>query len=122
VHRLPSSRADWRVIDGERVCGAIDALDLPGGLEPWGLLFATLGETGRLSLLLAIQAAGPISVSDLAAATGLRDTAVSQSLRLLRDRGLVQPERTGKVIRYALSSAALDDVLRVVRATQGNPR
>jgi DNA-binding transcriptional ArsR family regulator len=122
VHRIPANRADWRVIDGERVCDAIDALDVPGGLDPWGLLFATLGEPGRLSLVLAIQAAGPISVSDLATATGLRDTTVSQALRLLRDRGLVQPERTGKVIRYALSSPALDEVLNVLRATRGSPR
>jgi DNA-binding transcriptional ArsR family regulator len=93
---------------------------VPGGLDLWVSLFATLGDPGRLSLLLAIHAVGPISVSDLSVATGLRDTAASQALRRLRDLGLVSAERNGKVIRYALASPVLHGLLhQVVAARHG---
>jgi ArsR family transcriptional regulator, lead/cadmium/zinc/bismuth-responsive transcriptional repressor len=113
VHKVPASRADWRFIDGERVCAAVDALEHAGDSERWATLFAMLGEKNRLTLLLAIHAAEPISVSDLSVATGLRDTAVSQMLRRLRDLHLVSAERDGKVIRYSVSSPELHQVLHL---------
>ncbi|MGF1425246.1 ArsR/SmtB family transcription factor [Kitasatospora sp. LaBMicrA B282] len=79
---------------------------------------ALLGEPGRLALLLAMRHAGPIPVSDLALVTGMRDTAVSQALRLLRDAGLVVAERDGRVMRYRLRGEhvgrLLDDLLAVL--------
>jgi DNA-binding transcriptional ArsR family regulator len=53
-------------------------------------------------LLTCIKAAGPISVSDLAAATGINDTTVSQTLRYLRAAQAVTAERDGRIIRYQL--------------------
>jgi DNA-binding transcriptional ArsR family regulator len=114
MHRVPASRADWRVIDDERVCGAIEALEASGDISGWATLFASLADVGRLSLLLAIHAAEPISVSDLAVATGLRDTAASQALRRLRDLGLVATERHGKIVRYTLASPVLHELLHQV--------
>lgn len=46
--------------------------------------FALLADPTRLTLLTCIRAAGPISVFDLAAATGIHDTTVSQALRASR--------------------------------------
>lgn len=57
----------------------------------------------RLTLLTCISAAGPISVSDLAAATGLHDTTVSQALRFLRAAQIVSTQRDGRIIRYLLA-------------------
>lgn len=104
VHLLPAERSGHRVIDGERVCQAIEALDHGADIEARAKTFAILGDPTRLTLLTCIKAAAPISVSDLAAATGLNDTTVSQTLRHLRAVGAVAAERDGRVIRYRLAS------------------
>jgi ArsR family transcriptional regulator, lead/cadmium/zinc/bismuth-responsive transcriptional repressor len=103
VHLLPAERAGHRVIDGERVCQAIEAIGPEAGIAARARVFALLGDPTRLTLLTCIQAAGPISVSDLAAATGFNDTTVSQTLRHLRAAEAVIAERDGKVIRYRLA-------------------
>ena len=62
-----------------------------------------LADPTRLTLLTCIAAAGPISVSDLAAATGLLDTTLSQALRYLRAAQIVSTQRDGHIIRYVLA-------------------
>jgi len=71
-----------------------------------------LADPTRLSLLTCIQAAGPISVSDLAAATGIADATVSQTLRYLRAWHAVEAEREGRVVRYRLVDEAIAELLR----------
>ncbi len=70
-----------------------------------------LGDPTRLALLTCIKAAAPISVSDLAAATGVSDTTVSQTLRYLRATGAVTAERDGRVIRYRLADTPIAALL-----------
>ena len=105
MHLLPADRADHRIIDGERVCQAIAAISPPQAVQAQARTFAVLGDPTRLTLLIAIKAAGPISVSDLAAATGLNDTTVSQTLRYLRAAQVAAAERDGRVIRYQLADS-----------------
>ncbi len=104
MHLLPAERSGHRVIDGERVCQAVAALDDREAIQARARRFAVLGDPTRLMILTCIKAAGPISVSDLAAATGLNDTTVSQTLRYLRASQIVATERDGRVIRYRLAS------------------
>jgi ArsR family transcriptional regulator, lead/cadmium/zinc/bismuth-responsive transcriptional repressor len=104
VHLLSAEQAGHRVIDGERVCQAIAALDDREAIQARARRFAVLGDPTRLAILTCIKAAGPISVSDLAAATGINDTTVSQTLRYLRASQVVAAERDGRVIRYRLAS------------------
>ena len=111
VHLLPAERAGHRVIDGERVCEAIEALGDPAAIHARARVFALLGDPTRLTLLTCIQAAGPISVSDLAAATGINDTTVSQTLRYLRASDAVAAERDGRIIRYRLASTRITTLL-----------
>jgi ArsR family transcriptional regulator, lead/cadmium/zinc/bismuth-responsive transcriptional repressor len=111
VHLLPAERADQRIIDGERVCEAIAALDDPAQIRARAQRFALLADPTRLTLLTCIQAAGPISVSDLAAATGINDATVSQTLRYLRAAQTVSAQRDGRVIRYELSDASVAALL-----------
>src|ERR1700691_115913 len=111
MHLLPAERADARVIDEERVCQAIAALDGPEEIQARARLFAVLADPTRLTLLTCIKAAGPISVSDLAAATGVNDTTVSQTLRYLRAAGTVSTERDGRIIRYRLTDARIGALL-----------
>jgi DNA-binding transcriptional ArsR family regulator len=111
MHLLPADRSGHRVIDGERVCEAIAALGEPGAIEDRARQFALLGDPTRLALLTCIKAAGPISVSDLAAATGVNDTTVSQTQRYLRAAKVVTTERDGRVIRYQLADSAVGELL-----------
>src|ERR1700693_3842200 len=111
MHLLPAERSDHRVIDGERVCQAIAALDSPEEIQVRARLFSVLADPTRLTLLTCIKAAGPISVSDLAAATGVNDTTVSQTLRYLRASQTVIAEREGRVVRYRLASTPVAALL-----------
>ncbi|MHB1788288.1 MAG: ArsR/SmtB family transcription factor [Acidimicrobiales bacterium] len=108
---LPAQRADQRIVDGERVCQAIAALDHPKLIRDRARRFALLGNPTRLTLLTCIHVAGPISVSDLAAATGIADTTVSQTLRHLRASQTVIAERDGRVMRYRLADSSLAELL-----------
>jgi ArsR family transcriptional regulator, lead/cadmium/zinc/bismuth-responsive transcriptional repressor len=115
VHLLPADRSDHRVIDAERICQAIEALDRPEVIAARARQFAVLADPTRLTLLIAIKAAGPISVSDLAAATGINDATVSQTLRYLRASETVIAERDGRVVRYRLASTPVTDLLAAPR-------
>jgi ArsR family transcriptional regulator, lead/cadmium/zinc/bismuth-responsive transcriptional repressor len=111
MHLLSADHSGRRVIDGERVCQAIAAIGEAGTIKARARQFAVLGDPTRLTLLTCIKAAGPISVSDLAAATGINDTTVSQTLRYLRASQIVAAERDGRVIRYELASASIAALL-----------
>ncbi len=111
MHLLTAEHTGRRVIDGERVCQAIAALGDAGAIQARAREFAVLGDPTRLTLLTCIKAAGPISVSDLAAAAGINDTTVSQTLRYLRASQIVATERDGRVIRYRLTSARIAALL-----------
>lgn len=111
VHLLPAERAGYRVIDGERVCEAIAALGDPAELQARAEHFAVLADPTRLALLTCIGAAGPISVSDLVAATGINDATVSQALRYLRAAHAVTAKRDGRIVRYELASGPVSALL-----------
>ena len=104
MHLLPAERAGHRIIDPEKVCDAIEGLGDPAEITAWARRF----------LLLAIRAAGPVSVSDLAAAAGISDATVSQTLRHLRASGTVTTERDGRIIRYQLHDHVISDLLTQV--------
>ena len=110
MHLLPAERADRRVIDEDKVCTAIRNLD-PTTVREWSERFALLSDPTRLSLLLCICAAGPISVTDLAVAVDQNPDTVSQTLRLLRAHRTVSTQRDGRVIRYQIADATINDLL-----------
>jgi DNA-binding transcriptional ArsR family regulator len=112
VHLVPADRAGRRIIDQERVCDAIAAIRDPAAITAWAQRFALLGEPNRLAILRAIATAGPISVTDLAVATNINDTGVSQTLRLLRATGTVTAQRDGRVLRYHITDLHIQDLLR----------
>jgi ArsR family transcriptional regulator, lead/cadmium/zinc/bismuth-responsive transcriptional repressor len=111
MHLVPADRAGHRIIDDHRACEAIAALGDPEVIASWARRFSLLADPSRLSLLVCIKAAGPISVTDLAVASGMNDTAVSQALRLLRAAGVVDAERDGRVIRYSLADEEIGTLL-----------
>ncbi len=111
MHLVPADRAGHRTIDGHRVCEAIAAIGDTAHVRSWAERFSLLADPGRLALLLALHRTGPLAVSDLAVATGMRDPAVSQALRLLRTAGAVTGEKEGRVVRYRLVDADLRPLL-----------
>jgi ArsR family transcriptional regulator, lead/cadmium/zinc/bismuth-responsive transcriptional repressor len=122
MHLVPADRADHRIIDDHRACAAIAALGDAEVVVSWARRFSLLADPGRLSLLVCIRAAGPISVTDLAVASGMNDTTVSQALRLLRAAGVVAAERDGRVIRYSLADEETGSLLaRLFPAAVGIP-
>lgn len=111
MHRVAARGEAPSVIDDDhRVCDAAEAISDVNGVHTWANRFAVLGDPSRLTLLLCIDRAGHICVSDLAVVTGLKTTTVSQALRLLRAEGIVTTHRDGRVIRYELT----DETVRVL--------
>ncbi|MFD1658721.1 ArsR/SmtB family transcription factor [Streptomyces caeni] len=114
MHLVPAERAGRRIIDGNRVCQAIEAIGEPGAVRAWADRFSLLADPGRLALLLALHRAGPLAVSDLAVATGMNDPAVSQALRLLRTAEVVAGEKQGRIVRYRVTDPVMLELLKQV--------
>lgn len=114
MHLVPEKSRSRRILEGERVCTAIDAIGEQAKVSAWADRFAVVGDGTRLTLLLCIAKAGPISVTDLAVAADMNDTTVSQALRLLRANGTVIGKRDGRIIRYELADDRIRDLLDLV--------
>lgn len=72
---------------------------------------AAFSDPTRLELLIAIHAAPDSPVKVLAAATGLTANTVSQALVSLRESGLVENTRDGRLSRWRLSDATAHALL-----------
>jgi DNA-binding transcriptional ArsR family regulator len=77
--------------------------------------FKALGDQARLSLLQELRT-GPLTVNELATATGLGQANVSRHLSLLFAKGLVSRERDGVFVRYELADR---DVLKLCELVCG---
>ena len=76
-------------------------------------LLKLLSHPKRLLLLCAILEK-PLSVGELAARVGLRESSTSQQLALLREAGLVVPIRDAQVVRYHIDSYEAKEVIKVL--------
>ncbi|PXY19740.1 ArsR/SmtB family transcription factor [Prauserella muralis] len=104
-----------RLIDPSRVDAAVRGLGDRETVVQWADRFSVIADPTRLTLLVCIHYAREICVSDLAAAAGMTDTAVSQALRLLRAHGLVTAHRSGRVVYYRLADATMHELIHHVR-------
>ena len=73
-------------------------------------LFRGFADPSRLSVLLALRG-GPLTVSDIVAATGLSQSNASNHLACLRDCGLVVAEQEGRYVTYHLSDDRVGELL-----------
>jgi DNA-binding transcriptional ArsR family regulator len=76
-------------------------------------VFKVLSDPGRVRLILSLLEAGELCVCDLAAVTGLSETACSHNLRLLRSQRLVRYRKQGRNVYYALDDAHIRLLLDV---------
>ena len=73
-------------------------------------LFRGFADPSRLSILEALRT-GPLSVTEIVAATRLSQPNVSNHLSCLRDCGLVVSEQEGRFVRYQLSDSRVSQLL-----------
>lgn len=76
---------------------------------------SALADPSRILILYALHEQR-LNVSDLATEVGLSQPAASRHLKILRERGLVYPERQGASVEYHLTDVRLIEALDTLRA------
>ncbi|MCL2675394.1 MAG: metalloregulator ArsR/SmtB family transcription factor [Firmicutes bacterium] len=72
--------------------------------------FSCLSDSTRVKLLSALSIS-PMCVSDLTEMLALNQTTVSHQLKTMREGGLIDYQRDGKVLTYYVSQPKILDVL-----------
>jgi len=95
-----------RVVDAARVDAVRLAMPDPPVIEELASsVFAMLADPSRLRLLISLLEGGELCVCDLAATTGLSESATSHALRLLRAHRVVKVRRDGRMAYYSLDDS-----------------
>ena len=108
--------------DPERVREIRDRLPDEETFQRMAETFKVLADPGRTRLISTLLDAGELCVCDLAAATGLSETACSHNLRLLRSTRLVRYRKRGRNVYYALDDAHIRLLLDVALQHVGEDR
>ena len=101
-----------RVVHLDRVEKARREIISERELARLSLTFKVLGDPNRLTIAMALRIS-EMCVCDLAAFTGLSESAVSHQLRRLKDLALIKNRRDGQVIYYALDDEHVAGLLEV---------
>jgi ArsR family transcriptional regulator, lead/cadmium/zinc/bismuth-responsive transcriptional repressor len=80
----------------------------PGTAEELARPFRALADPTRLTLALALRDGGELCVCDLAWIVERAENLVSHHLRSLREKGLVDSRREGKLVLYSLTELGRD--------------
>ena len=98
-----------RKVDAARA--ALPSAAILGGLTE---LLRALGDPTRLQIVLALATDGvdELCVCDLATLVEVSDSAVSHSLRTLRELGVVRYRKVGKIAYYSLDDAHVGELVR----------
>ncbi len=100
-----------RIVDADRVDAVLQDLPDDELIVDLADVFTLLGDPGRLRLLSSLLAGGELCVSDLAATSGMSESATSHALRLLRAHRVVQARRAGRRMRYSLRDGHVRELL-----------
>jgi ArsR family transcriptional regulator, lead/cadmium/zinc/bismuth-responsive transcriptional repressor len=101
------------LVDPERAAVVLKSLPDERVFQDLAETFRVLSDPGRVRLVAALLAAGELCVWDLAAVTGLSQTACSHNLRLLRSSRLVRYRKQGRNVYYSLDDAHINQLLAV---------
>ena len=101
-----------RVVHLDRVEKARREVISAHELDRLSLTYKVLGDPNRLKIDMALRNV-EMCVCDLAAFTGLTDSAVSHQLRRLKDLALVKSRREGQIIYYSLDDEHVTQLLNV---------
>jgi ArsR family transcriptional regulator, lead/cadmium/zinc/bismuth-responsive transcriptional repressor len=109
----PLDRCATECVEPERVQAVIERLPSEAVFQDLAETFRVLSDPGRVRLISALLEAGELCVCDLAAVTGLSQTACSHNLRLLRSSRLVRYRKQGRNVYYSLDDAHIRLLLDV---------
>jgi ArsR family transcriptional regulator, lead/cadmium/zinc/bismuth-responsive transcriptional repressor len=93
-----------KLVDPERVASVNARMPAEDDVVDTADVFSLLGDPRRLKLLVALLD-GELCVCDLAAVTGMSESATSHALRLLRAHRVVAVRRDGRMAYYRLDDA-----------------
>jgi DNA-binding transcriptional ArsR family regulator len=102
--------SNLRVVDAERVRAARHEAPPPEELERLAGVYKVLGDASRLKIVTALRRR-EMCVCDLAALSGISESAVSHQLRRLKDLTLVRSRRAGQVVYYRLDDRHVELLL-----------
>ena len=111
-NRINKNRCNVRMIHFERVAYAKQQAIPVKELNYIANMYKMLGDPTRLKMLMALRD-NEMCVCDLAAFTGLTESAVSHQLRRLRDLALVKKRREGQVLYYSLDDKHVEELLKI---------
>jgi len=101
-----------RVIHLEKVEQARREAISDRDLERLSLTYRVLGDPNRLKIVMVLRNV-EMCVCDLAAFTGLSESAMSHQLRRLKDLSLVKSRREGQIVYYTLDDEHVTELLEV---------
>lgn len=103
-----------RCINQNKVDAARAALPSPSTLSALTEFLRALGDQTRLQIISALGAegVGELCVCDLATLVGVSDSAVSHSLRTLRQLGVVRYRKAGKIAYYTIDDPHVSALVR----------
>jgi len=110
---VPLDRCEVECVDPERARVVLERLPDEQTFHDLAETFRVLSDPGRVRLIAALLEAGELCVCDLAAVTGLSQTACSHNLRLLRSSRLVRYRKQGRNVYYSLDDAHIRLLLDV---------
>ena len=102
-----------KVIHEDRVSRARREAPQDNELERMSIVFKAMGDPNRLRILTGLMG-GEMCVCDIAAHTGMSDSAVSHSLRRLRDLSLIKARRDGQMLYYSLDDLHVAGQLQMI--------
>jgi len=103
---------DVRTVHLDRVIRAKKSMVSNRYLERLALTFKLLGDPTRLRIVMALMG-GEMCVCDLAALTGVSESAVSHQLRRLKDLALVKNRREAQTLYYSLDDEHVSELIRI---------
>lgn len=109
-----SDLCEVQVVDAEKIARARASLPVAGTLTALSEMLRALGDPTRLQIVCALATEGvdELCVCDLATLVGVSDSAVSHSLRTLRQLGVVRYRKAGKIAYYTLDDSHVGEMVR----------
>src|SRR5256714_6472151 len=110
---VPWERCEVECVEPEKAASVRQRLPGEAASQELAETFRVLSDPGRVRLIAALLEGGELCVCDLAAVTGLSETACSHNLRLLRAQRLVRYRKQGRNVYYTLDDAHIRLLLDV---------
>jgi len=105
---------DVRCVEPDRVRSVRSALPTAAVVDELAEgVFGMLADQHRLRILMSLRRARELCVCDLAASTGMSESATSHALRLLRAHRVVKARRDGRMAYYSLNDSHVQVLLDV---------